>query len=49
MRSNTPPLRANHSLHGNGKKPPRFFEKVVIDLLITMGYGGSRKEAGKAN
>lgn len=25
-----------------------FFEKLVIDLLITMGYGGSRKEAGKA-
>ena len=27
---------------------PAFFEKVVIDLLIAMGYGGSRKEAGKA-
>jgi len=27
---------------------PIFFEKLVIDLLITMGYGGSRKEAGKA-
>ena len=27
---------------------PSFFEKLVIDLLITMGYGGSRKEAGKA-
>ena len=27
---------------------PRFFEKLIIDLLITMGYGGSRKEAGKA-
>jgi len=25
-----------------------FFEKLVIDLLITMGYGGSRKEAGQA-
>ena len=25
-----------------------FFEKLVVDLLIAMGYGGSRKEAGKA-
>lgn len=27
---------------------PSFFEKLVIDLLIAMGYGGSRKEAGEA-
>lgn len=27
---------------------PSFFEKLVIDLLITMGYGGSRKDAGQA-
>lgn len=27
---------------------PEFFEKLVIDLLITMGYGGSRKDAGQA-
>lgn len=27
---------------------PLFFEKLVVDLLITMGYGGSRKEAGTA-
>jgi len=26
---------------------PIFFEKLVIDLLLAMGYGGSRKEAGK--
>ena len=25
---------------------PRFFEKLVIDLLIKIGYGGSLKEAG---
>lgn len=25
-----------------------FFEKLVIDLLLRMGYGGSRKDAGKA-
>jgi restriction system protein len=27
---------------------PAFFEKLVVDLLIAMGYGGSRKEAGQA-
>lgn len=25
-----------------------FFEKLVIELLIKMGYGGSREEAGRA-
>lgn len=27
---------------------PAFFERMVIDLLVSMGYGGSRKEAGQA-
>ena len=27
---------------------PEFFERLVIDLLVKMGYGGSRKEAGQA-
>lgn len=27
---------------------PAFFERLVIDLLIAMGYGGSRKDAGEA-
>jgi len=27
---------------------PAFFEQLVIDLLLRMGYGGSRKDAGKA-
>ena len=27
---------------------PAFFERLVIDLLLRMGYGGSRKDAGKA-
>jgi restriction system protein len=27
---------------------PRFFEKLVVDLLVQMGYGGSRKDAGQA-
>jgi len=25
-----------------------FFERLVVDLMIAMGYGGSRKEAGQA-
>jgi len=27
---------------------PRFFELLVIDLLLKMGYGGSREDAGQA-
>ncbi|MDR3386656.1 MAG: restriction endonuclease [Rudaea sp.] len=27
--------------------PPDFFEKLVVDLMIRMGYGGSREDAGK--
>lgn len=27
---------------------PAFFERLVIDVLVKMGYGGTRKDAGKA-
>jgi len=27
---------------------PSFFERLVVDLLLAMGYGGSRKDAGMA-
>lgn len=27
---------------------PAFFEKLVVDLIVRMGYGGSRKDAGQA-
>jgi restriction system protein len=27
---------------------PKFFERLVVDLLVAMGYGGSRKDAGQA-
>lgn len=27
---------------------PRFFEGLVVDLLVAMGYGGSHKDAGQA-
>ncbi len=28
--------------------PPSLFEDIVIELLVKMGYGGSREDAGKA-
>lgn len=28
--------------------PPAFFEKLVVDLIVKMGYGGSIKDAGEA-
>jgi restriction system protein len=27
---------------------PAFFERIVVDLLVAMGYGGSVKDAGKS-
>jgi restriction system protein len=27
---------------------PQFFENLVVDLMLAMGYGGSRKDAGQA-
>ena len=27
--------------------PPEFFERLVVDLLLRMGYGGSREDAGR--
>ena len=27
---------------------PAFFEQLVVDLLVEMGYGGTRKDAGQA-
>jgi restriction system protein len=30
------------------KISPAFFERVVVELLVKMGYGGSRADAGKA-
>jgi restriction system protein len=29
-------------------KSPKFFEGLVVDLLLKMGYGGSRTDAGRA-
>lgn len=30
------------------KSPPAFFERLVVELLVNMGYGGSRREAARA-
>jgi restriction system protein len=30
------------------KISPAFFERIVVELLVKMGYGGSRADAGKA-
>ena len=27
---------------------PTFFERLVVDLLVSMGYGGNREDAGRA-
>jgi restriction system protein len=28
--------------------PPDFLERLIVDLVVRMGYGGSRKDAGEA-
>jgi restriction system protein len=30
------------------QKPPAFFEQLVVDLIVAMGYGGSLTDAGQA-
>jgi restriction system protein len=30
------------------KAPPEFFERLIVTLLLSMGYGGSRADAGRA-
>lgn len=30
------------------EKSPKFFEKLVVDLLVSMGYGGSHQDAAQA-
>jgi restriction system protein len=30
------------------RSSPTFFEQLVIDVLVAMGYGGSREDAGRA-
>jgi restriction system protein len=30
------------------KAPPEFFERLMVNLLLSMGYGGSTADAGRA-
>ena len=39
---------ASEILQNIKASPPSLFEKIVVELLVKMGYGGSRKDAGKA-
>ena len=39
---------ADELLHKVKECSPAFFEKLVVDLLVAMGYGGSHKDAGQA-
>jgi restriction system protein len=39
---------ANELLKRVKESSPLFFEQLVVELLLNMGYGGSRKEAGEA-
>lgn len=38
---------ADELLNQVQKCSPSFFEKLVVDVLISMGYGGAREEAGE--
>ncbi|MGC9361187.1 MAG: restriction endonuclease [Anaerolineae bacterium] len=39
---------ADELLEAIKAQPPDYFERLVIDLLVAMGYGGSRRDAGQA-
>lgn len=39
---------AGELLESIKKCSPEFFERLVLDLLVKMGYGGTRKDAGEA-
>jgi len=39
---------ASELLERIAQSSPQFFERLVVDLLVNMGYGGTRKDAGEA-
>ena len=39
---------ANDLLQQIKASPSNLFERIVVDLLVNMGYGGNRTDAGKA-
>jgi restriction system protein len=42
------PGLADHLINGTEDINLDFLERVVVDLVVRMGYGGSRKDAGEA-
>lgn len=43
-----PDTLANEVLDTVKKSSPTFFENLVVDLLVAMGYAGSVEDAGRA-
>jgi restriction system protein len=39
---------ASEILQSLKSSDPALFEKIVVELLVSMGYGGSRRDAGRA-
>lgn len=39
---------ANELIQQIKQSPPSLFERIVVELLVRMGYGGSRRDAGQA-
>ena len=39
---------ANELLNKTKNNTPKFFEQLVVDLMIALGYGGSRSDAGRS-
>lgn len=39
---------ADDILQQISKSTPRFFERIVVEVMVKMGYGGSLRDAGKA-
>ena len=39
---------ASEILQTTKRCPPEFFERLVVEVLVAMGYGGSRADAGRA-
>lgn len=39
---------AGDLLEAIGECSPAFFERLVVDLVVRMGYGGTREDAGRA-
>jgi hypothetical protein len=41
------PARISSGIGSNAARIARFFEEVIVELLVAMGYGGSRRNAAE--